>query len=60
MQSEEKSKAQEGVREPLDRQLKDSLLEAQNLRSELEVWGKVAVCFGGVVAGSWELFVGVA
>lgn len=28
---------QEGVREQLDRQLKDSLVEAENLRSELEV-----------------------
>jgi hypothetical protein len=37
VQSEEKSKTQESVREQLDRQLKDSLVEAQNLRCELEV-----------------------
>lgn len=39
LQSEEKSKMQEGVREQVDQQLKDSLLEAHNLRSELEVRG---------------------
>ena len=37
VQIEERSKTQESVREQVDRQLKDSLAEAQNLRCELEV-----------------------
>jgi hypothetical protein len=61
-QSAERSKTHEKAREQLDQQLKDSLLEAQNLRYELEVRNvdllvrKCGCCVGGCVI--WPQTVG--